>query len=98
MPRDKSDFDTLYPYQLYAPEEILDPELMYTIPEIARLLQGLPADADIDVESEERIVAWTIAWMVTNADAFVINDPVGDEPGYFGLRSGDEDLATPEDA
>ena len=98
MPRPKSDFDTLYPYQLYEPEEILEPDLLYTIPEIARLLQGLPADADVDVESEERIVAWTIAWMVANADSFVINDPVGDEPGYFGLQTGAEELETPEDA
>ena len=97
MPKPKAEFDTLYPYQLYAPTDVLEPDTMYTIPEIARLLQGLPADADVDVESEQRIVAWTISWVVTNADSFVINDPVGDEPGYFGLRS-DDRVDEPEDS
>lgn len=96
MPRPKSEFDTLYPYQLYTPEEILDPELMYTLPEIARRMQDLAPDTDIDEESEARIVAWTIPWMVYHQESFVINDPEGDDPGYFGLATDgadDEDEA-----
>ncbi|RLM59274.1 hypothetical protein DVK02_00535 [Halobellus sp. Atlit-31R] len=89
MPKPKADFETLYPYRLYEPTEILDPELMYTVPEIARLLQGLDPDVELDADTEDRVVAWTIPWLMTHADDLVINDPVGDEPGYFGVASED---------
>ena len=87
MPKPKSAFETLYPYQLYEPEEILDPELMYTVPEIARVLQGLNSDVELDPDAEERVIAWTIPWLIAHADDLVINDPEGGEPGYFGLES-----------
>jgi len=89
MPKPKDDFDTLYPYRLYEPTEVLDSELMYTVPEIARLLQGLDPDVELDADTEDRVVAWTIPWLMTHADELVINDPVGDEPGYFGVASED---------
>ena len=87
MPRNRADFDTLYPYQIYEPDDLLEPDLMYTVGEIARLMQGLAPGDDLDPDTEERIVAWTIPWLFANRDRLVINDPEGDEPGYFGLRT-----------
>ena len=99
MPKPKDDFDTLYPYRLYEPTEVLDSELMYTVPEIARLLQGLDPDVELDADTEDRVVAWTIPWLMTHADDLVINDPVGDEPGYFGVASEDRPVEEiPDDA
>ncbi|MDQ2053643.1 DUF5827 family protein [Halobellus sp. H-GB7] len=99
MPKPKDDFDTLYPYRLYEPTEVLDSELMYTVPEIARLLQGLDPDVELDADTEDRVVAWTIPWLMTHADELVINDPVGDEPGYFGVASEDRPVEEiPDDA
>jgi hypothetical protein len=87
MPKPKSAFDTLYPYRLYDPEEVLDPELMYTVPEIARALQGLDPEVELEPDAEDRVIEWTIPWLMRHADDLVINDPEGDEPGYFGLES-----------
>lgn len=87
MPRPKSEFDSLYPYEVYEPAEVFEPDRMYTVPEVARLLQDLPPDADLDPGTEERVVAWTIPWLFDNRDRLVISDPVGDESGYFGLRT-----------
>jgi len=89
MPRPKDDFDTLYPYRLFEPAELLDEDLMYTVPEIARLLQGLGTDVDLEPETEERVIAWTIPWLIEHRESLVINDPEGDEPGYFGLAGDD---------
>lgn len=86
MPRPKSAFDALYPYEVYEPAELFDPERMYTVAEVARLLQDLPPDADLAPETEERVIAWTVPWLFAHRDDLVISDPVGDEPGYFGLR------------
>ena len=107
MPEPKSAFDTLYPYRLYEPEEVLDPELMYTVPEVARLLQGLDPEVELGTDAEDRVVAWTIPWLISHADDLVINDPEGDEPGYFGLASDErpadeipadvEDVHAPDD-
>jgi hypothetical protein len=85
MPRPKDDFDTLYPYQMYTPAEVLEPDLLYTVPEIGRRLQDLAPDTQLEEETEARIIAWTIPWLVYNQDDLVINDPEGDEPGYFGV-------------
>ncbi|ERG97808.1 MAG: hypothetical protein J07HQX50_01837 [Haloquadratum sp. J07HQX50] len=85
MPKSKAEFETLYPYQLYEPAEILERDLMYTIPEIARRLQGLDPEAELAPDAEERVIEWTIPWIIMYADKFVINDPAGDEPGYFGV-------------
>ena len=87
MPKSKDEFDTLYPYQLYEPEEVLEEDLMYTVPEISRVLQGLDPETELDAETEERIVVWTVPWLMAHADELVINDPEGDEPGYFGRQS-----------
>ncbi|ELZ35037.1 hypothetical protein C474_01712 [Halogeometricum pallidum JCM 14848] len=87
MPKSKDEFDTLYPYQLYEPEEILEEDLMYTVPEMSRVLQGLDPETELDAETEDRIVVWTVPWLMAHADELVINDPEGDEPGYFGLKS-----------
>ncbi|MFB6131188.1 MAG: DUF5827 family protein [Salinigranum sp.] len=91
MPRSKAEFDTLYPYRLYTPAELLDPDRMYTVPEIARMMQGLDPEMPLDEVTEDRIIQWTIPWLVANADDLVINDPEGDEPGYFGVRTGAAD-------
>ena len=85
MPKPKTEFETLYPYRLYEPEDLLDPELMYTVPEIARLLQGLDPDAELDPDTEAQLIRWTVPWLMAHTDDLGINDPVGDEPGYFGL-------------
>jgi len=99
MPKRKETFETLYPYRLYDPDEVLDPELMYTVPEIARLLQGLDPDVELDADTEDRVVAWTIPWLMVHAGELVINDPVGDEPGYFGVEVADDEAAEiPDDA
>jgi hypothetical protein len=86
VPRPKAEFDQLFTYEVYEPVELLDPDQMYTVAEIARLLQDLPAEADLDPETEERILAWTIPWLFAHREQLTISDPVGDEPGYFGLR------------
>ena len=49
MPRPKDDFEELYPCDFYTPTELLDEEMMYSVYEIARLLQGLEVNAEIDV-------------------------------------------------
>ena len=98
MPRPKEEFDTLYPYVLYDPEDVMDPDSMYTVSEIARLLQGLPPDADLDAETEDRVVAWCVPWLMAHTDELLINDPTGDEPGYFGLRTEDDADEIPPDA
>jgi hypothetical protein len=103
VPRPKSEFDTLFGYEVYEPAELFDPDRMYTVAEVARLLQDLPPDADLDHATESRLVAWTIPWLFAHRDALCISDPVGDEPGYFGLRAGPgtdddegEDRPTPD--
>ena len=90
MPRPKSEFDALFGYEVYEPAELLDASRMYTVAEVARLLQDLSPDADLDHATESRLVAWTIPWLFAHRDALCISDPVGDEPGYFGLRAGVE--------
>lgn len=88
MPRSKDAFDGIYPCEFYTPDELLDPEQMYTIDEIARLLQGLDPDADIDEGTEAVLVDWAVPWVMTNADDLVIAEPPTDEdPGYYGLRT-----------
>ena len=46
MPIPKDDFEGLYPCDFYEPAELLDDDQMYTVYEIARLLQDLEPDAD----------------------------------------------------
>ncbi|MFC7155127.1 DUF5827 family protein [Halomarina halobia] len=86
MPRPKDDFDRLRPLEFRTPDEVLTADEMYTIYEIARLLQGLDADRELDVETEDVLLDWAIPWMMVNADSFVFGEPeADDEPGYYGL-------------
>lgn len=86
MPRPKSSFDRLRPFEFRDPEDVLDDEMMYTVYEIARVLQGLDPDAELDIETEDVLLDWAIPWMVANADALCFADPEsGDEPGHYGL-------------
>lgn len=88
MPRQKAEFDALYPCDFYTPQELLDEELMYSVYEIARLLQGLDPDAEIDEGVEDILLDWAIPWIMRNSEQLVIADPPSDaEPGYYGLKS-----------
>ncbi len=95
MPLDKSEFDRLYPCDFYTPAELLAPGEMYTVYEIARLLQDLEPDAEIDAATEDILLDWAIPWIMTNADELVVAEPrAEDEPGYYGLRRPDDLEAT----
>ncbi len=86
MPRPKSDFDRFRPLDFRDPEEVLDDDTMYTVYEIARLLQGLEPDRELDAETENVLLDWAIPWMMVNAEGFVFAEPdADDEPGYYGL-------------
>lgn len=88
MPRPKADFDQLHPCDFYEPDELLDPDRMYTVYEIARLLQGLDPDAEIDVETESILLDWAIPWVMFNSGDLVVAEPESDEePGYYGLKT-----------
>jgi hypothetical protein len=88
MPRPKSDFEALYPCDFYEPAELLDPDRMYTIVEIAKLLQGLDADAHVEPETEEVLLDWAVPWVLYRSEALVVAEPPSeDEPGYYGLRA-----------
>ena len=88
MPVPKEAFDELLPCEFYAPDELLDPDLCYTVEEVARLLQGLPPDADLAPESEAVLVDWAVPWLLVNADDLVVAEPRGpDDPGRYGLRT-----------
>jgi hypothetical protein len=86
VPRPKSDFETLRPLDFRDPDEVLDADAMYTIYEVARLLQGLAPERELDAETETVLLDWAIPWMMVNADAFVFAEPdADDEPGHYGL-------------
>lgn len=88
MPREKTAFDQLHPCDFYDADELLDADQMYTVYEIARLLQGLDPDAEIDVETEEILLDWAIPWVIVNADDLVVGEPTSDDdPGYYGLKT-----------
>ncbi|PSQ26427.1 hypothetical protein BRD03_10110 [Halobacteriales archaeon QS_9_68_17] len=87
MPVPKDEFDQLHPCDFYTAEELLEPDRMYTVYEIARMLQDLAPDAGIDVETEEVLLDWAIPWVMRNADDLVVGEPRDDEdPGYYGLK------------
>jgi hypothetical protein len=87
MPRPRESFDDLREFEFREPAEVLDRESLYTVYEIARLLQGLEPDADLDPATEEILLDWAIPWMLDHADSFVFAEPDDDEePGYYGLR------------
>lgn len=89
MPIPKDEADDLRPLEFHEPGAVLDADKLYTVYEISRLLQGLEVDAELDVETENVLLDWTIPWMMKHADSLVFAEPSGDtEPGYYGL--GDE--------
>ncbi|MFB6113675.1 MAG: DUF5827 family protein [Halodesulfurarchaeum sp.] len=88
MPTPKSEFDNLHPATFYEPNELLDPDEMYTLYEIARLLQELDPDAEIDPATENILLDWTIPWIMVNAEDLVVAEPrTEEEPGYYGLKT-----------
>jgi len=89
MPIPRAETGPLRPLAFREPDEVLDPECLYTVYEIARLLQGLDPDAELDPGTEDILLDWTIPWMLSNAEAFVFAEPDSDaEPGYYGLATG----------
>ncbi|WP_299233380.1 DUF5827 family protein [Natronomonas sp.] len=87
MPRPREDFEDLRTFEFREPAAVLDDESLYTVYEIARLLQGLEPDAELDPSTEDVILDWAIPWMLDHSDAFVFAEPDSDdEPGYYGLR------------
>jgi hypothetical protein len=87
MPRPKVDFSALHPCDFYEPAELLEPGQMYTLYEIARLLQDLDTDEELDPETEEVLIDWTIPWMMANAEELVVGEPDTEaDPGYYGLK------------
>jgi len=91
MPVPKAEFDATYPCDFYEPAELLDPDRLYTVYEIARMLQELEPDAEIDEGTESVLLDWAIPWIVTNADDLVVAEPrEDDEPGYYGLKTADD--------
>jgi hypothetical protein len=87
MPRPKEAFDDVRPFEFRGPEEVLDTGQMYTVYEIARLLQGLEPDRELDPGTEEILVDWAIPWMLDHEAAFAFAEPErDDEPGFYGLR------------
>lgn len=87
MPRPKEDFEEFRPVRFREPEEVLDGDEMYTVYEIARLLQGVPFDRELDVETENILLDWAIPWIVYNQESFVFAEPEADDrPGYYGLE------------
>ncbi|AKH97760.1 DUF5827 family protein [Halanaeroarchaeum sulfurireducens] len=90
MPEPKTAFDTLYPADFYTPGELLDEEQMYTVYEIARLLQELDPEAEIDPQTEDILLDWAIPWIMVHADDLVVAEPrEEDEPGYYGVATGE---------
>ena len=88
MPEPKSTFPETFPCDFYTPSELLDPDVMYTVPEIARLLQGLDPDAEIDADTEAVLVDWAVPWVMVNADDLVVAEPLAENgPGYYGVAS-----------
>jgi len=87
MPVPKAEFDATYPCDFYTPEELLEDDDLYTVYEIARLLQGLEPDADIDRETEDILLDWAIPWIMQNSEELVVAEPrTEDEPGHYGLK------------
>jgi hypothetical protein len=88
MPVRKADFEEVHPCDFYTAEELLDDDKLYTVYEIARLLQGLEPEAEIEESTEAVLLDWAIPWVITNADDLVVAEPRSDdEPGYYGLKT-----------
>ena len=86
MPVPKEEFDSLYPCDFYTPEELLEEDELYTVYEIARLLQDLDPDEDISPDVENVLLDWAIPWVMVNSDDLVVAEPRDDdEPGFYGV-------------
>lgn len=86
MPIERDEVEDLRPLEFREPGEVLEADKLYTIYEISRLLQGLDVDAELDVETENVLLDWTIPWMMKHAEKFVFAEPREDsEPGHYGL-------------
>lgn len=86
MPRPRESFEDVRPFEFRDPDEVLDPDYLYTVYEIARLLQGLDPGYDLDPETEDVLLDWAIPWMLDNSESFVFAEPeANDAPGYYGL-------------
>lgn len=82
----KAEFDELHPCDFYTPDELLEEDAMYTVYEIARMLQELEPDAEIDAETESVLLDWAIPWIMTHSADLVVAEPRDEsEPGYYGL-------------
>ncbi len=91
MPVERTAFDDVRPLTFRNPEEVLDADELYTVYEIARLLQGLEPDADVDVETENILLDWAIPWMMQHSNDLVFAEPrASNEPGYYGVRTADD--------
>lgn len=87
MPRPRDEFEDVRPFRFREPADVLDREYMYTVYEIARLLQGLDADRDLDPGTEDILLDWAIPWILDHEESFVFAEPASeDEPGYYGLQ------------
>ncbi len=87
MPEPRSSFEEVKPLAFREPEAVLAEDQLYTVYEIARLLQGLEPDAELDVPTEDVLLDWAIPWMLDHSDAFCFAEPADpEEPGYYGLR------------
>ncbi len=88
MPRPREEFDDIRAFEFREPADVLAPEKLYTVYEIARLLQGIDPGEALDAETEAILLDWAIPWMLDHSDEFVFAEPAAaDEPGYYGLRS-----------
>ena len=99
MPVPKTEFDRLPPCDFYTPAELLEADEMYTVYEIARLLQGVDVAAELDPETEDILIDWAIPWIMVNSDDLVIAEPrTDDEPGFYGLKDdGEKETESDED-
>ncbi len=87
MPRPREAFDDLRAFEFREPSEVLERESLYTVYEIARLLQGVDPDAELEPTTEDILLDWAIPWMLDHSEAFVFAEPeADDEPGYYGLK------------
>ncbi len=87
MPRPREAFEDLRAFEFREPAEVLEKESLYTVYEIARLLQGLAPGAELDPTTEDVLLDWAIPWMLDHSESFVFAEPgADDEPGYYGLK------------
>ncbi len=86
MPVQRSAVDEVRPLSFREPDEVLNDDELYTVYEVARLLQGLEPDAELDRGTEDVLLDWAIPWMVVNRESLVFAEPAtDDEPGLYGL-------------